>query len=136
MSSMRSPLGRVKGLGSAKDGTHHWIIQRLTAIALVPLSLWFVYSVLCLVDGGYGAYVEWVSNPFAATALVLFIVVAFHHAQLGLQVVIEDYVSCHALRLSSIIIVKLCAFALAAWSAVSVLSVTFGTPDVSRLLGG
>ena len=124
--SLRSALGSARGLGSAKEGLHHWWGQRLTALALIPLSLWFVVSVLSLMGSDLAAYSAWVSNPLNATLLVLTLAVTFHHAQQGLQVVIEDYVSNHGLRTAAIILVKFACFALGALTIFSVLKVAFG----------
>lgn len=126
LSGLRSPLGRVRGLGSAKEGTHHWWAQRVTAIALIPLTLWFVVSVLKLAGGGYADYRAWMSGPFNATAMALFIVVAFHHARLGLQVVIEDYVSSHGLRTAANMVVQFLCYGFGALSIISILIVALG----------
>ncbi len=90
--SLRSDLGRVKGLGSAKEGVGHWRLQRLTAMALVPLSLWFVMSLLCVFNDSHADVVAWVSAPHVTVLLIALSVALFWHLQLGLQVVIEDYV--------------------------------------------
>jgi succinate dehydrogenase / fumarate reductase membrane anchor subunit len=90
--SLRSDLGRVKGLGSAKEGVHHWRLQRMTAIAMVPLALWFVLSLLCVFNDSHAAVVEWVSAPHVTVLLIALSVALFWHLKLGLQVVIEDYV--------------------------------------------
>ncbi len=90
--SLRSDLGRVKGLGSAKEGVGHWRLQRLTALALVPLCLWFVLSLLCVFDDSHADVVAWVSAPHVTVLLIALSVALFWHLQLGLQVVIEDYV--------------------------------------------
>ncbi len=124
--NMRSPLGRARGLGSAKEGMHHWWVQRLTSLALIPLTLWFVASVISLAGADYNDFVAWLANPVNATIMVVFLAVAFHHAQLGVQVVLEDYVSSHGLRVASIIIVKLACYGLAALAIVSTLIVSFG----------
>ena len=124
--SLRSALGSARGLGSAKEGLHHWWGQRLTALALIPLALWFVASLLSLMGGDFAVYTAWVSNPVNATLLVLTLAVTFHHAQQGLQVVIEDYVSHHGLRTAGIILVKFACFALGALTIFSVLKVAFG----------
>ncbi len=90
---MSTPLGRVRGLGAAKAGVSHWITQRLTAIALAPLSLWFVISVLSVLGSPDPFRVaDWLASPWHALCMTLFLVAAFWHARLGLQVVIEDYV--------------------------------------------
>ncbi len=124
--NLRSPLGRARGLGSAKEGLHHWWAQRLTAVALIPLSIWFVASVIALTGSGYEEFALWLANPINTTALLLFLAVGFHHAQLGMQVVLEDYVSGHALRTTSIVFVKFICYGLAAFSIVSTLIVAFG----------
>jgi succinate dehydrogenase / fumarate reductase membrane anchor subunit len=90
--SLRSDLGRVKGLGSAKEGVHHWRLQRMTAIAIVPLAIWFVLSLLSVFDGSHADVVAWVAAPHVTVLLIALSVALFWHLQLGLQVVIEDYV--------------------------------------------
>ncbi|MFA7429519.1 MAG: succinate dehydrogenase, hydrophobic membrane anchor protein [Rhodospirillaceae bacterium] len=124
--TLRSPLGRARGLGSAKEGVHHWWMQRLTAVALVPLIFWFVVSIIANVGADYNAMSDWLGSPFNATLLVLLLIAAFHHAQLGIQVVIEDYVHCHAVKTAAIIATKLVAVALGAYAVVSVLIVAIG----------
>jgi len=105
--SMRSPLGRVFGLGSAKEGVEHWWKQRITAIALVPLVLWFVIAVIGLVGADRTALVAWMHNPMSAVFMILLIVASFWHAALGLQVVIEDYIHGEAMRLTVLIVMRL-----------------------------
>jgi succinate dehydrogenase / fumarate reductase membrane anchor subunit len=124
--NLRSPLGRARGLGSAKEGLHHWWAQRLTALALIPLVIWFVASVIGLAGTGYEEFMLWLSSPVNATIMVGFFAVALHHAALGMQVVLEDYVSHHGWRIASIIIVKFICYGLAAFGIVSTLIVTFG----------
>jgi succinate dehydrogenase / fumarate reductase, membrane anchor subunit len=123
--NLRSPLGRARGLGSAKEGLHHWWGQRVTAVALVPLTIWFVVSLIRLVNGqadGFG----WFRSPFNAVALIAFFAVGFHHGALGMQVVLEDYVSGHAARLVSVMLSKLVCYGLAALAIVSTLIVILG----------
>ena len=122
---LRSALGRVRGLGSAKEGTHHWWQQRLTAVALIPLSIWFIASIVSLSGTGYADFVSWFDNPIHATVMILFLVAAFHHAQLGMQVVIEDYVPGHAARIVIITAIKFTCVALAVLGTVSILVVAF-----------
>ena len=124
--NLRSPLGRARGLGSAKDGLHHWWAQRLTAIALVPLSMWFLAALIALAGTGHQEFVSWFADPIHATLMILFLAVTFHHTQLGVQVVIEDYVASHGLRLIAVVIVKFTCYGLATLSIVSVLLVNFG----------
>ena len=88
----RTPLSHARGLGSAQEGTGHWWAQRLTAIALVPLTLWFVWSVIGLMGADYQTVHDWVAQPMNAGLLLVFIYATFYHSMLGLQVIIEDYV--------------------------------------------
>ena len=124
--SLRSPLSKVKGLGSAKAGMHHWWLQRVTALALIPLTIWFVVSVMCIAAAGYEDAVVWVMRPVNTVLLLLFTVVTLHHAQLGLQVVIEDYVSCEWKKISSVILVKFLAALLAVIGVVSIMRISLG----------
>ena len=84
---LQHPLGRVRGLGSAKAGSHHWWSQRVTAVALVPLTLWFVYSALMLAGSDYASGIRWLAQPANGIFMVLLVIATFHHLQLGLQVV-------------------------------------------------
>lgn len=124
--SFRTPMGRVRGLGSARDGTNHWWAQRLTAVALVPLTVWFVAELVALTGAGYDAARAWLEAPLAAVLVILLVVAGFHHAQLGLQVVIEDYVHSEFRKLAAIVVVKLAAVALGLAAVFAVLSVAFG----------
>jgi succinate dehydrogenase / fumarate reductase membrane anchor subunit len=125
-SNMRSPLGNARGLGSAKEGLHHWWAQRVTALALIPLTIWFVASLIHLAHGEPGAFYEWLLNPCDATAFILFIAVGFHHGVLGMQVVLEDYVSDHGTRTAAVLLTKFIGYGLAALAIVSTLIVTMG----------
>lgn len=89
---LRAPLARVRGLGSAREGTEHYIAQRFTAVALVPLSVWFVFSLVSIAGADYAVVVSWVKTPINAILLIALLMAMFHHAQLGMRVVIEDYV--------------------------------------------
>lgn len=123
---MQSYLGRARHLGSSKTAVHHWWMQRLTAIALVPLALWFVFSLIGLADASYADYKAWISDHTTMVLTCLFIFVMFYHAVLGLQVVIEDYASCEATKIFLLVFVKLVA-ALMGFSAITaVLRVAFG----------
>jgi len=124
--SMRSSIARARGLGSAKEGVGHWWVQRLTALALIPLGLWFVASVVHLAGADHAAIKLWLGAPFTLGALVLTIVAAFYHAVLGLQVVIEDYIHQTAVKLTLIILIQFAAFALAATAIVALLVVFIG----------
>ncbi len=124
--SLRTPLGRVRGLGSAKEGTAHWWAQRLTAIALVPLVLWFAVSLIVLTGADHATVAAWLRDPVAAVLMLLLILAGFHHAQLGVQVVIEDYVHAEWLKLALVTAVRFAAVALGIGAAFSVLKIALG----------
>ncbi|MBT5267115.1 MAG: succinate dehydrogenase, hydrophobic membrane anchor protein [Rhodospirillaceae bacterium] len=124
--TMRTDLGRVRGLGSAKEGVHHWWAQRLTAIALLPLGLWFAFSAPGLIGADHATAVAWLASPFNTIATALFVIAMFHHAQLGLQVVVEDYVHGEAAKLTVLIAVKFAALALGVISLYALLKIAFG----------
>ena len=124
--TLQSPLGRVRGLGSAKNGTHHWWIQRVTAVALVPLTLWFAVSMIKMTGAAHSDAIAWVQSPFNAIMLLLLIIATFHHMQLGLQVVIEDYIHSEGTKLVLLLAQKLVSFALAIAAGFAVLKIAFG----------
>lgn len=119
--SIRTPLARAKGLGSAKDGVGHWWAQRVSALALVPLTLWFVFSVVSHAGAGHEAVVAWLSSPPVAVAAVLYLAALFYHSQLGLQVVVEDYVHGEWLKLATLVALQFAHVVLAAASIFAVL---------------
>ena len=123
---MRSPLGGAVGLGSAKEGVEHWWLQRVTAVALVPLSVWFVVAIIRLVGADVDAVGDWVGRPLPAILLVLLLIASFYHAALGLQVVIEDYVHAELTKLGLVITVRLLCFAFAVAGIFAVLSMAVG----------
>jgi succinate dehydrogenase / fumarate reductase membrane anchor subunit len=100
---MRSQLGRVRGLGAARSGVHHWKVERITALALVPLSIWFVSAILTHLGTPQPAVASWAASPLNAALLLALIIMTFHHMQLGLQVVWEDYIH-HARRREAVIL--------------------------------
>ena len=126
MSQMRSPLGRVLGLGSAKEGVEHWWRQRITAIALVPLTLWLVVGVIGLVGADRAALVVWLHNPMSAVLMIVLLAATFYHAALGLQVVIEDYIHGEAMRLTALTLVYGLCILLALRGIVAVLQLALG----------
>mgnify|MGYP006133502645 CR=1 FL=1 len=121
--SMASPLKQAKGLGSAKTGLHHWWSQRLTALALIPLMLWFVSIIAFMGGSDYQSSYDAVSNPFNATLFLLLILASFWHAQLGLQVVLEDYISSKITRITLIVIMKFILTGTGVLAALSVLRI-------------
>ena len=123
----RTPLARARGLGSAKSGTHHWWMQRLTAMALVPLSLWFVASLITLVTADHATVIAWLHSPLVAILCCALIVAIFYHGQLGLQVVVEDYVHTESLKLVSIVVAGFLSLLMAGACLFAVLSIAFGS---------
>lgn len=105
--NLRTPLQQVKGLGSAKEGAGHWWWQRLTAIVLVPIGLWFVFSFVRLIGSDQEAVMNWLSSPWVAAIVVLFFAAMFYHAKLGMQVVIEDYIHIEWLKLTCLVSMQL-----------------------------
>jgi len=124
---LRSPVGRAIGLGSAKEGVEHWWLQRVTAVALVPLTLWFVIAVVRLSSADIDTVRDWVGRPLPAILLVLLLIATFWHASLGVQVVIEDYVRTDLAKLGLLIVMRLACFALAVAGVIAVLGMAFGT---------
>lgn len=122
---LRTPLGRARGLGSAKDGTHHWWMQRLTSIALAPLVVWFVVAMIGRLGADHGAVSAWLASPLTAVLMILFVVAMFHHAQLGLQVVVEDYVHSEAVKFVLLVTFKLGSIAFAVAAVFAVLKIAF-----------
>ena len=124
--SLRTPLGRVRGLGSAKEGTGHFWAQRVTAIALIPLTFMFVVIIFAFIGADHARAVALMGNPLVAVTMLLFIVAGFHHMQLGMQVVIEDYISHEAMKTLSLLAVSLGTYTLGIASAFAVLKLAFG----------
>jgi succinate dehydrogenase / fumarate reductase membrane anchor subunit len=122
----RTPLKVAKGLGSAKQGTGHFLVQRVTAIALIFLACWFVYFVVGLMHADYLTATDAVARPWNAMLLIAFLVAMFWHAQLGVQVVIEDYVHSHGLALTAQIAVRFVCILGALASVFAVVRIALG----------
>lgn len=129
--SIRSSLARARNHGSAKDGTHHWWMQRVTAIALVPLTIWMLSCLDCLLSQSFEHTVIWLNTPFVAITLGLFVIVVFYHAALGIQVVIEDYVHKKAAKVTALLLTHFAFFAMAAACLFSLLIINFKTNPFS-----
>ena len=123
---LRTALGRVRGLGSAKEGPAHWWAQRLTGIALVPLAIWFVLSALRLAGASHATVKAWAGDQTNAVLLVLLTVAMFHHAYLGIQVVIEDYVHREAYKITSLVVTRFLAIGAAVCCIMAVFRLAFG----------
>jgi succinate dehydrogenase / fumarate reductase membrane anchor subunit len=121
--SFKTPLSRVRGLGSAKAGVGHFWAQRVTAAALVPLTVWFLASVVAYVGADYDATITYLKHPFVAVLLLLFIGATLWHTQLGLQVIVEDYIHRESTKIALIVLVTFFAIGLFAIAAMSILEI-------------
>jgi succinate dehydrogenase / fumarate reductase, membrane anchor subunit len=126
--SLRSPLGRVRGLGSAGNGVQHWWVQRLTSIALVPLAVWLLVSLLTLPALDFVTLVSWIAGTWTATLLALFVFIASWHSSLGIQVILEDYVHDDGLKTLSLVLSGFIHVILAAAGVFAILRIAFGSP--------
>lgn len=124
--SLRSPLGRVLGAGSAKQGVHHWWMQRLTSVALVPLSVWFLVSLLALPSLDHATVVAWMAQSSTALLLVLLVLIGAWHSQLGVRVVVEDYVHGAGARTVTLVALGFAHVLIAAAGVLAVLRVALG----------
>jgi succinate dehydrogenase / fumarate reductase membrane anchor subunit len=122
---MRSSLRRARGLGSAREGVEHWWMQRVTAAALIPLTLWFVVSLIALTGSDYNAFIAWLKAPFVAILMVLLLIALFHHMALGLRVVVEDYVHSDRAKIPTVVAIHLVCFALAVVGIFATLRIAF-----------
>lgn len=123
--ALRSPLGRVRGMGSARSGTHHWWMQRVTSIALLPLTLWFVVSMISLAGASYLETLLWIAQPVNAVLLLVLVGLTFHHMASGLQVVVEDYVRAEFKRMAMVLLIKAACLLMALACGFSVLRIAF-----------
>lgn len=126
MSDLRTPLARARGLGSARDGLNHWWAQRLTAIALIPLVVWFAISLVMLSGADYDIARAWIGSPLVMVLLILTIGIGLHHGQLGIQVVIEDYVHGDGWKLALIVAVRFIAVIFGLAAVVAILRIGLG----------
>lgn len=124
--SKQTPLAKVRGLGSAKDGTHHFWYQRLSAIALVPLTLWIMISIVMMTSLDHQSVIGWMSSPINSVLLLIFILALFFHAQLGVQVVIEDYIHSEWQKIACIILTKFLVILAGTAAVLAILKVFLG----------
>jgi succinate dehydrogenase / fumarate reductase membrane anchor subunit len=121
--SLRTPISRARGQGSAGAGTHHFWVQRVSAVALIPLTVWFLYALVSHMGGSRAEVTEWISQPLVAVAFILLLGTGAYHLQLGLQVVIEDYIHGESMKLLSQLAVTLGCVAVGVASVFAVLKI-------------
>jgi succinate dehydrogenase / fumarate reductase, membrane anchor subunit len=126
--SLQTPLGRVRGLGSAGNGVHHWWVQRLTALALVPLAVWLLVSLLTLPSLDFVTLVSWMAGTWTSCLLTLFVLAASWHSSLGIQVILEDYVHDPGSKTVSLVLSNFIHAVLAALGVFAILRIAFGSP--------
>lgn len=127
MKDLRSPLAKAKGLGASGDNaTHHFWVQRITALALVPMVIWLCFSIALLPDISHNTLVTWLRSPFNAILSSLLVIIAFQHAHLGMQVIIEDYISDHGKRMIGILVVKFLSYMLMATGLFAIIKISLG----------
>ncbi|MEQ9478681.1 MAG: succinate dehydrogenase, hydrophobic membrane anchor protein [Algiphilus sp.] len=124
--SLRSPLSRARGLGASKQGTHHWYVQRISAVAMLPLMLWLIFAIAGLAGSDHGAVAEWVASPVNTTLLVILVATMFYHALLGTQVVIEDYLHHEGAKMAVLIATRFALIVGSVIGVVAVLKTSFG----------
>lgn len=124
--SLRTPLKRARGLGSAHTGTQHFWLQRVSAVALIPLTLWFMVEVLStLMTGDRGTIVAWMRAPFTALLLSGLIVALFMHARLGVQTILEDYVHAKSLKITLLLLLNFLTLGLGAMALMAIAHLHF-----------
>ncbi len=123
---LRTLLSQARGLGPAKEGVSHWWMQRITAVALIPLIVWFAFAVAMLGDSSFYHAIAWVSSPLNTVLLIVLIIATFYHLQLGLQVILEDYVHLRWLKISSIMCSNFTCILLAIIGIIAVLKIALG----------
>ncbi len=124
--SLRTPLGRVRGLGTSNEATAHWWAERLTAVALVPLTFLFVVLVIVFQGADRDEVIELMGNPLVAITMLLVVVAVFYHMRLAVQVVVEDYIHHEAVKTTIMVALPLGCFALGVANAFAVLKLAFG----------
>jgi succinate dehydrogenase / fumarate reductase membrane anchor subunit len=126
MSSIRTALSKARGLGSSHSGVRHWWVQRVSAVALVPLTLWFVASLVAQFGASYNSVTSWLASPATATLMCIYLAAIFYHSQLGLQVIIEDYVHNEVIKMASLLVLQMFNILLAVAAILSVIIILVG----------
>ena len=123
----KSLTGRILAQASTRQGSHHWLMERVTSVALVPLTLWFIVAAVSLSGASYEEVRAWLAKPLNTTAMLLLIVSTFWHAQLGVQVIIEDYVHHEGSKLGGLMAANFALIAVGLACVVAVLKVSLGS---------
>ncbi len=126
MKDLRSPLAKAKGLGASGEGSHHFWLQRITALALIPLVLWFCFSIALLPEASYNTITLWLQSPFNAIMMALLVIVSFQHAHLGIQVILEDYIHDHGKRFIAVTFVKFLSYIMMVAGLYAIIKITLG----------
>ncbi len=124
--NVRNPLAVARGLGSAQDGVGRWWLQRVTAVGLVPLTLWFVFSVATMTGGTYHDFIGWMSQPWVAVLLIVYLAFLFYHSQIGLQEVCEDYIHQPLIKTGVVILIKFLHVLMAIATILAVIRIAVG----------
>ena len=124
--SFRTPLSTARGLGSAKHGVGHWLSERVAAVALIPLVIWAVYSVILLAQLDYYGAVEWIGSPVNATLMILTIAISFMHMHSGMRVIVEDYIYGHLTKAGALLLSLFVCGLAGALAIMSILKVALG----------
>lgn len=124
--SLQTPLAKAQGLGSAKQGSHHWWAQRVTAVALIPLTIWLAFSIALIPEASYENVLTWFSSAWNATLAISFLIATFYHAALGMQIVYEDYIHKECAKVAMVVGTQLAMALLAIGSVVAVLKLAVG----------
>jgi len=125
--SLRSPMGRVLGKGAAKDGTDHWWSQRISAVALIPLTLWFLFSLLALPDLHYETVRSWLALPINTLLAVILVAVLAFHSNLGTRVIVEDYVHARATKIAALLLLQFLYVLVAGAGILAILHIAWGS---------
>ncbi len=124
--SLQTPLAKAQGLGSAKQGSHHWWMQRITAVALIPLTIWLAFSVALIPEASFENIRNWFSLPWNATLVIAFVIATFYHAALGMQIIYEDYIHKECAKVTMVVGTQLVMVLLGIGSVVAVLKLAVG----------
>ena len=127
MKDLRSPLAKVKGWGVSPDASHHHWVHALTGLALIPMVLWFCFSLMMLPEVTYAVLVSWIASPFNAVMMLLIIIIGFHHAHMGMQVIFEDYIPNHFYRITVILITKFLSYFMMVLGVYSIIKLALGS---------